>query len=334
MLGLVVPNLWDEIPLAGTGQPKDPFLLWMVRELLYQVWHMTPVALRLDQPRKSLPGRRYLPFAGAITVAYLVWLLFGDVLLSLVDDWWNVPAYSHGLLLPPFALYIAWLNRQRILARPAMYDARGIVVLAGACALLILGTAASEYFLMRVSFVVLLAGLVLTFQGEARLRALAFPLLLLLTMIPLPVIVYNALAAPLQLLASDVAFHVASAVGVSIFRDGNVLHLGGGALGVAEACSGLNSLSSLMVGSVLIGYLCCTSMWARIVVCCLSVPVAVAVNVFRVAGTAILSDYKFELAMGFYHTLSGWLVFVLGAGCLYVLASATEHIDMRWMRRA
>jgi exosortase len=145
-------------------------------------------------------------------------------------------------------------------------------------------------------------------------------------MVPLPALVYNSLAVPLQLLASDYAAHIAQSLGVSVFRDGNVLQLANTTLGVAEACSGLNSLSALIVGSLLFGYLLCTSLLSRAVLFSLAAPLAVAVNIARVAGTAVLADYNQDLAMGFYHSFSGWLVFVFGSVLLYISARILHTI--------
>jgi len=184
----------------------------------------------------------------------------------------------------------------------------------------LLGRLASEFFLMRFSFVVLLAGLIWTFWGIRRLRTLAFPVLLLATMVPLPALLYNSQAAPLQLLASDLATRIAQSLGVSAFRDGNVIQLAGTSLGVEEACSGLNSLSALIVGSVLLGFLVCSRFLSRITLFVLAVPLAIAVNIVRVSGTALIADYNQEFAEGFYHSFSGWLVFVAGFGALYLAA--------------
>ena len=175
----------------------------------------------------------------------------------------------------------------------------------------------------------LLAGLTWTFWGLPRLKTMAFPFVLLLTMVPLPSLVFNAAAAPLQLFASAVATDVSQWLGVSIYRDGNVIHLATTSLGVAEACSGLNSLSSLVVGSLLLGYLEEASMPGRILLTLLSVPLAIAVNVLRVAGTAVLADYHPEYAMGFYHLLSGWLVFVLGFGLLWLVGKFIFHFTRK-----
>jgi exosortase len=123
----------------------------------------------------------------------------------------------------------------------------------------------------------------------------------------------------LQLFASTVATELAQVLGVSIYRDGNIIHLATTSLGVAEACSGLNSLSSLVVGSLLLGYLEDASIAGRILLTVLSIPLAIAVNVVRIAGTAVLADYQPKYAIGFYHLFSGWLIFVLGFGMLWLL---------------
>lgn len=250
----------------------------------------------------------------------LISILFGAALIDMAHDWWTEPALSQGMLLPPLALYIAWMQRHQTLQVPAQPDQRGLLITAFACLVFLAGKLAAEFFLMRFSFVILVAGLIWTFWGFPRLRTLAFPVLLLATMVPLPVMLYNSLAAPLQLLASDLATRIAQFFGVSVFRDGNVIQLAGTSLGVAEACSGLNSLSALIVGSVLLGFLLCTGMISRITLFFLAVPLAIFVNIVRVAGTALLADVNQEFAEGFYHSFSGWLVFVAGFGILYLIA--------------
>jgi exosortase len=253
-------------------------------------------------------------------VAGLMWILFRNVLVEMAYDWWNFDAYSQGMLLPPLALYIAWLGRDRTFRYPALPDLRGLLITSIGCLTFVLGRVASEFFLTRISFVILLIGFVWTFWGLPRLKTLTFPMLLLATMVPLPTMVYNSLAAPLQLLASDLAAGIAQSLGVSVYRDGNILELAGVTLGVAEACSGLNSLSALFVGSILLGYLICNRLPGRALLFLSAAPLAIVVNIARVAGTAVIADYNQEFAMGFYHTFSGWLVFVAGFGLLYLLA--------------
>lgn len=248
----------------------------------------------------------------SLLVVLLTATLYANVLAGEAEDWWRDPGASHGLLVPPLAFYLAWRRREQIAATSAEPASAGLWLVAAACLTLLVGQLGAEFFLSRCSFVLLLAGFVWTFWGAARLRLLAFPLLLLATMTPIPAIAYNALAAPLQLLASGVATQVAQGLGVVVYQEGNLIHLAGITLGVAEACSGLRSLASLLVMALLIGYWRCGRPRARMLLFLLAPPVAVAANVLRVAGTAVLADYDQQLALGFYHSLSGWLIFLAG----------------------
>jgi exosortase len=252
-------------------------------------------------------------------ISILIALLYAEVLADLAHDWWTVESLSYGLLVPPMALYVAWLRRKITLREPAIPDNRGLWLIGSACLTYVIGKLGAEFFLPRISFVILLAGFVWTYWGIARFRTLSFPLILLATMVPLPVIVYNAAAAPLQLFASDVATSTAQALGISVYRDGNIIQLANLSLGVEEACSGLNSLSTLIVGSILLGFLRLTRPATRVALFALSIPLAIGVNVVRVTGTAVIADHYREIAQGFYHAFSGWLVFVLGFGAQYLL---------------
>jgi exosortase len=261
-------------------------------------------------------------------IVALVVALYIEIIPDLAVEWWTVDASSYGMLIPPITLYIVYLRKHITLSVPARSDLRGLWLVLSGCLVFLAGKLSAEFFLARISFVIILAGLAWTFWGLARVRTLAFPFVLLGTMVPLPGIVYNTAAAPLQLFASSLATTLAQAAGISIYRDGNVIHLANTSLGVAEACSGLNSLSALVVGSLLLGFLEDASILGRVMLFLLSVPLAIAVNILRVTGTAILADYHLEFAMGFYHMLSGWLVFVLG----FVLLWLSGQLVFRWTR--
>lgn len=284
---------------------------------------MPPAASELPTeklaPSASVPQWR--GFARLAAPLLLTAVLYGEILKDLALDWWREPALSHGLLIPPLALAIAWIRRVETFAFPAQQDWRGLGLTLAACILLLLGRLGAEFFLCRISFVLLLAGFVWTFCGLARLRTLAFPFVLLATMVPLPSILYNSIAAPLQLFASEASAWLVQGLGVTVLRDGNLIHLARITLGVEEACSGLSSLSTLIVASLLLGFLSSSSAWVRLLLFALSIPVAIAANVLRVAGTALIADHRPELAMGFYHLFSGWLVFLIGLGLLYGLSA-------------
>lgn len=262
-------------------------------------------------------------------IATLVSLLFGDVLVRMAHDWFANPAWSQGVLLPPLALYIAWLHRDQTLSISSECDIYGLLLTAFACLTFLAGKLASEEFATRISFVILLAGVIWTFWGRRRLRTLTYPILLLASMVPLPALLYNSFAAPLQLLASDLGARLAQAVGISMFRDGNIIELANVSLGVEEACSGLNSLAALCVSGLLFGYITCSGLTWRIVVFLVAIPLAIVINAVRVAGTAILADQNQVFAMGFYHLFSGWLVFLAGATILYLTARLLHAIAER-----
>jgi exosortase len=283
-------------------------------------------------PADELGKRRREPwlFLGnrwrALIISLLLVVMYADVLESLVEDWWGNESYSHGFLVLPLALYIAWKQRHAILATPVAPGGSGLYMTGIGCLLFAVGKLGAEFFATRISLVLVVAGLVWTFWGKMRLRQFAFPLLLVASVVPLPVIVYNSLAAPLQLLASNLATHAAQSLGVSVYRDGNIIQLANTSLGVAEACSGLRSLGSLTVGALLLGFVGRFGIWARVGIVVLSIPIAVFFNIVRVTGTALLAERDPDLAMGFYHAISGWLIFVAGFGTLLLCTKILKRL--------
>jgi exosortase len=270
--------------------------------------------------------RRRLAWA---TVAALLCALFAAVVAEMARAWMNETGASHGLLIPPLVALIVWMQRDQILAAPVSGDSRGLWLLLAGAALYILGRLAAEFFVTRMSLIVFIAALIWTFWGTARLSTLKFAILLLATMIPIPQLVYKAVAGPLQLLASTVATDLAQAAGVTVFQDGNIIHLAGQTLGVEEACSGLHSVSALAVGALLLGFLQLHSGWLRALLFFCSFPIAVFTNVLRVTGTAVLADRWEEIAMGFYHYFSGWLVFVAAVGLLWGVTGLFQRFESR-----
>lgn len=283
---------------------------------------------------ESVPARsqsvRVVAWAPWVLILALLTTLYSKILVDLALDWWTLPNASHGLLVPPLAAYIAWKRKRLTFQFPAVPNLRGLFWIVGGCVVLIIGKLGAEFFLSRISLVIIFTGLIHLYWGTQRLKTLGFPLLLLATMVPLPVIVFNQLAQPLQLFASQVSTRIAQAFGVSIFTEGNIIQLASTTLGVEEACSGLRSLAALVVMALLLGLIVCRSPWARVLLLISAFPIAVFVNVLRVAGTAILADRSPELAMGFYHTFSGWLIFLLGIALVF----GTCRILHRFLDRA
>ena len=248
----------------------------------------------------------------------LVVAVYGSAFMESFRDWRNSPQDAQGLVIVPFAALVAWVRRQSVIATPPGSKLPGLILAGAACTLHVIGQLAAGLYVSQLSFIVFSAGVIWTFLGISRLRALTLPLLLMAIAIPLPSSLYASLSLPLQLLASKMACGIADLVGIAVYREGYMIHLASMSVGVWQACSGINSLSALVAGAVLLGFLLCRRLMTRILVCFAAVPVAVVANVTRVTGTALLSDWNPAYAMGFYHVFSSWFVFSVGATGLYI----------------
>ncbi len=257
--------------------------------------------------------------AGALVVAGLA-VLYRDVVPELVRAWGTDDNYSHGYLIPPIAAYLAWERRHKFLAAPSRSSVFGLVVVLGSVLVLALGVLGIELFLSRISLIGALGGTALFLFGWARLRVLLFPLCFLVLMVPLPAIIFNQIAFPLQLIASQFGETVVRAADIPVLREGNVLILANMSLEVAEACSGIRSLISLVTLAIVFGYIGDTRNWARVLIAVSAIPVAVITNGARVAGTGVAAHYYGAAAAeGFFHEFSGWLVFIAAFALMLLL---------------
>ncbi len=262
----------------------------------------------------------WLPWwrAGALVVI-AGWLYF-QIIVHLAGQWLKDPNFSHGFFVPIFSLFLLWQDRVRLSKLPSEPSLWGLPILIFAVIILVLGVLGAELFLSRVSLLLVIAGLVIFFQGWSFFRAVLFPWAFLLLMIPLPAIVFNQITFPLQILASKVAAAVLPLAGVPVLREGNIINLPAMPLEVAEACSGIRSLLSLTTLAIIYGYLMEKRIWVRVVLALASIPIAVAANSFRIVGTGLLVQYwDPDKAQGFFHEFSGWLVFVVSLLMLYVV---------------
>jgi exosortase len=237
--------------------------------------------------------------------------LYGAVLAALVRQWSDEPDYSHGFLIPVVAAYLVWQRWPRLRSMSAAPAGTGLAILVAGVALFVLAHMAAELFVTRASLVVVLAGLVLYLRGAGHLRLLAFPLVYLLLMVPPPAIVVNAITFPLQLFAAAAATTSLHLLDVPVLREGNIITLANTKLEVAEACSGVRSLLALVAMATTYAYFTQPTLWRRTLVVVSAVPIAIVANAARVAGTGVLAHrFGDAVAQGFFHSFSGWLVFV------------------------
>lgn len=297
----------------------------------------------------------YKPFAISLALAFL----YATVLLKLVRDWWNDENYSHGILIPFVIGYILWSQRERLaryIGRPSFrWGAIGVML--GLFALWA-GTAGAELFVQRTSLVLMLAGIVVYFWGFRLLRLALVPLALLLLAIPIPAIVLNKIAFPLQLLASRCAVSAIAAFNIPVLRQGNVIELmplGASQpkrLEVVEACSGIRSLMTLITLAVVFAYfthprsddagpgisggnqasakLKSFAVWRSTTIILASIPIAILTNVLRVSGTGVLARfYGAKVADGFFHSFSGWVMYIVAFLMLFGVGWSIDGFTRR-----
>lgn len=276
-----------------------------------------PVTETSHEQSRGLAQPRIRGLAGALALAALLLALYWKVLPALVTQWWDDPNYSHGFLVPLFSLYLIWRRRDALAALPRTGSLLGIVVVLLGIAVLYLGDLGADNFLMRSSFVVVLAGLVLFHLGLPIFRAVLFPLAFLIFMVPLPGVIFYAITFPLQQLAAQQAAWTLETLGVPVLLDGNIIHLAQLSLGVTEACSGIRSLISLAAGAVAWAYLFLPRGWAMILFVAATLPITIIANAARVVLTGLIGQYiGVEYASGFFHEFAGLAIYVAAFACL------------------
>ncbi len=299
-----------------------------------------------------------------ISIAIALVLVYFTVLLKLGGDWWNDENYSHGLLIPFIIAYVLWHERERFVgAQTSPSEFWGGTGVALSLLALWAGVAGAELFVQRISLVLMVTSVVIYFWGFRLLRLIAVPLSLLILSIPIPQIVFNRIAFPLQLFASRCAVGAMSFFNIPVLRQGNIIELmplGSSEpkrLAVVEACSGIRSLMTLVTLAVVYAYFTKTKMaqtsvcdsadrsetevcatghwlksftfWRSLILVLAAVPIAILTNALRVSGTGVLAHYYGpRVADGFFHTFSGWVIYIAAA----VLLFATGWILDRFAR--
>lgn len=277
---------------------------------------MTPtIAEPLPTAPEATPGlsavlRRQAPWllACLACLAFAYWRVVPDMVM----DWYLDENYSHGFLVPLLAGYFIYLDRERLAREPVAPCLAGLLLLALGVLQLYVGFLATEYFTMRLSLVLVLAGMVLTLLGPRLLRLLALPVGYLVFMVPLPYIAYDAIAFPLKLFVTNISTMLLKASGVAVLREGNILQFADLTLEVADACSGLRSLMSLAALGVAYAALSPLTAARRVLLVLATVPIAIATNVLRVFVTGVMAVHVGPAAAeGFFHEFTGLFVFVV-----------------------
>jgi len=273
----------------------------------------------------SRPREELLPLG---VTAVLFALLFAQPFLSLANDWWTLPEAGHGLLLAPVAIWLAWRTGVRKDAAPN--PGFGLAILALAVGVRCAAGLAAELFTMRASIILALMGLTVYHYGARQVIRWWLPFTLACLSVPLPELLTQAIALPLQFRASKMGAALLHLRNVPVQLSGNVIRLPGHELFVTEACSGLRSLTALLSIGILMGALMLQTVVGRVVLVLLAIPIAIAVNGIRVFMTGFLVYFVSpELGKGFMHITEGWLLFLVSLSALAMLAGVEMMAERR-----
>ncbi len=279
------------------------------------------------KPEKTIPratAHPYLWYALPFAVLVIVYL---PALYDLVIDWYTDPNYSHGFLVPVISGVLLWKKRHLLQEANRRKNNAGLVVILAGMGLFIVANGMAEYFTLRFSFVLTLFGLVYYLFGKEVIKLSWFEFFFLIFMIPIPYVIYYALTFPMQTLATKITVGTLNAIGMGVIRQGNIIHISGHSLEVAEACSGIRSLVSLLALGAIFAYTSQKRFAAQLILFLSTIPIAVISNVFRVFLTSLLvytvSDKVTEEP---WHSLMGLSVFIVAFVMLFMTGAVLKRI--------
>jgi len=255
--------------------------------------------------KKSFWGVVILVYAGLIA------LLYRDGLLHMIGNW-DSEDYNYCYLVPAVILYIIWEKRTELKSLSNRLSITGFIFFIPALALYWLGELGGEYLTLCLSAWLVVMALSWMHMGWEKVKVIAFPLLMIPTMFPLPSFLHNRISLNLKLLSSQLGVEIMQMAGMSVYREGNVIDLGFTQLQVVDACSGLRYLFPIIVLGLVLAWFFRAPFWKRVLLVASTIPLIVLTNSIRIASTGILYEpFGAKVAEGFFHDFSGWLIFMV-----------------------
>jgi exosortase D (VPLPA-CTERM-specific) len=240
---------------------------------------------------------------------------------------WEMPDYTYSYFIPLVSAYLIWEKRSELALLPARRSWNGIWPVFLGILLFWTGELGGEYTIMYCSAWLLGAGALWCCLGWRQLRAIAFPVCLVLVMIPPPMVFYNDLTLRLKLLSSQLGVLLLRLCGLTAYREGNVIDLGFTKLQVVDACSGLRYLFPLIILGILLAYFFRGALWKKFLVVLSAIPISIFTNGVRIASVGVLYQFMGPAAAeGFFHDFSGWFIFMISLGIMLAELALLKRI--------
>lgn len=279
------------------------------------------------QPSPKL-GEGWVGVGPVLLVSACFLWAFAGTLADLAQVWRTNDQYSHGFLVPGFALLLLWLRREKLdraSVRPGLVLGSLLVILA--LGMRLAGVYWYFLWLDTVSIVPCVAGLVWLLGGWTAWRWAWPAVLYLVFMVPLPFRLSTALSGPLQSLATTASTFIMQTIGLPALSEGNVIVLNEARLNVIEACSGLRMLVVFVALSAAMALLTRRPFLDKLILLVSAIPIALVSNILRITATGILHETtSSETANVFFHDLGGWLMMPLGLLFLAVELKVLSHL--------
>jgi len=266
-----------------------------------------------------------------ILILGVIFILYIPTFLWLIGIWLEKDShYSHGFLVPLISLFFVW--KQRSILKPLEKKSAALVFALGLF-LYAAGFLLKFPFISAVSFIVVLMGIIIYVYGKDVMLKLMFPVLFLFFMIPLypsDDINIDSISADLQLFTAKYASIAAEKLGISVESVETKINLEGCPMVIGPVCSGITTLVTFITLAVLFIYIIETSVYKKMFILCLAVPIAIFANVLRIVVIIFIAqNYGCDPAMNFFHTFSGIFSFLIGVIILILAAFLIKSLKFR-----
>jgi exosortase A len=253
--------------------------------------------------------QRWLEALCVFSLAVLALLaLFWPTVRFMVETWWNVTTYGHGVVIFPISGYLVWRKRGSLSELTPRPQPLGLLLVAGAAFAWLLGDFAGITLLTQVAWIGMIQALVLSVYGWPITSRVLFPLLFLFFAVPFG----NFLIPYLQDLTAQFVAAALRVTGIPVYRDALYMHIPTGSFFVAEACAGVRFLISTIVLGALIAHVGFTTWWRRTLVLAVAAALPVFANIVRVYGIVMIAYFSdHQLAVDADHLVYGWVFFAL-----------------------
>lgn len=265
-------------------------------------------------------------------LALLVLLMYSD---SFLGDLgliyvWNSPQYSHGFLIPLFAVALLFMKQEPLESVPTSARWGGVGLIFAGLLVRLVGAKTGFETVQYISLLPVLVGVFVVGGGWSILRWALAPLLFLVFMMPLPSFAEQRLLSPLQHIAAVMSNYALQTLGIESFLSGNNITIDGNIpLNVAEACSGLRMSTIFLAMSVAMIMIIDRPLWHKAIILMSAIPIALITNMIRIVITGLmlkLWGQDSETAATFFHDAAGWVMMPIALGFLYAEMVLLDHM--------